>query len=160
MWLVGIAEKSQMEGSPVLYFPQSSLNASERICSEGLSAICSILLPSHCIEDDILKQIQAFFILFTRQLEPPGPAIQLTSSHGLRVRHSSAAGLNLHGQWISVLEFKFAVTVAVRLGGQDPLQFKFWDSDSHQPVLKAYQKWCIKCKMKCSHLTSTQKMLW
>jgi hypothetical protein len=40
-----------MEGSPVsLHFPRSSLN--EQICSEGL-------LPSE--DDDILKQIQAFF---------------------------------------------------------------------------------------------------
>ncbi len=28
-----------------------------------------------------------------------------------------------------------------------------------QPVPKAYQKWCVKCKMKCSHLKSTLKML-
>ncbi len=28
-----------------------------------------------------------------------------------------------------------------------------------QPVPKAYRKCCVKCKMKCSHLKSTQKML-
>ncbi len=42
-----------MEGLPVLlHFPQSSLK--ERICSEGF-------LPTKKKEDDILKQIQAFF---------------------------------------------------------------------------------------------------
>ncbi len=28
-----------------------------------------------------------------------------------------------------------------------------------QPVPKAYRKCCVKCKMKCSHLKSTLKML-
>ncbi len=28
-----------------------------------------------------------------------------------------------------------------------------------QSVPKAYQKCCVQCKMKCSHLKSTQKML-
>ncbi len=53
MRLVGIVEKLLMEGLHVLrllHFPLSSLN--ERICSEGLLATK---------EDDIMKQIQAFF---------------------------------------------------------------------------------------------------
>ncbi len=51
MWLVGIVEKSPMEGSHVLmHFPQFLL--SEQNCSEGL-------LPSE--EDDVLKQSQVFF---------------------------------------------------------------------------------------------------
>ncbi len=29
-----------------------------------------------------------------------------------------------------------------------------------QPVPKAYRKCCVKCKIKCSHLKLTQKMLW
>jgi len=34
-----------------------------------------------------------------------------------------------------------------------------WRTSESQPVPKAYRKWCVKCKMKCSHLKSTLKML-
>jgi hypothetical protein len=46
------------------------------------------------------------------------------------------------------------VTVAVPPAGRAAL------GTGSQPVLKAYRKCCVKCKMKCSHLKSTQKMFW
>ncbi len=33
------------------------------------------------------------------------------------------------------------------------------NAENMQPVPKAYRKCCVKCKMKCSHLKLTQRML-